>query len=71
MSLGEAAEADLAVIGFCGAGHRYDIPLQNMIDLMGRFAQLEDALARHAYCPSCGALASRVEILRPGADNPP
>jgi hypothetical protein len=70
MSLGEAAEAGLAVTGHCAVGHRYDIPLRNLIDLVGRFVLLDDALARHSYCPSCGALTSRFEIVRHGADSP-
>ena len=64
ITVGQAANAGLVVTGFCAAGHRYEIPLQNLIDLVGRFVRLDDALARHSYCPGCGAVASRFEMVR-------
>jgi hypothetical protein len=68
LSLKEALATGLTVAGSCNSGHRFQISIEKLQDLVGPYGGLDRALANYAFCPDCGAVASSFEMTKEQAD---
>ncbi len=64
-TLGQAAAAGVVLKCRCENGHDYTVDPAALIDLVGSFHRLDEALLTRSWCPDCGQLAAEFEIELP------